>query len=129
MESSKVEKINSFNGLGSVHRHLEVVQGIQDSQILSLRDSELSESEAFNSIDTSHSKIEPLQSVSPVQHKPTNSETMMAKLAREISHLENWLEAHEASGRTRTTSLSNTIRSLIKTRRTLMENIEHSLLR
>lgn len=115
MESSKVEKINPLSGLASVHGRMAAAQSTQDTVIC--------DSDAHNSMS------EPLQSVSAVLHRPTNSESMMAKLAREIAHLENWLAAHEASGRSRSTSLSNTIRSLIKTRRTLMENIEHRLSR
>lgn len=47
---------------------------------------------------------------------------MIDKLRAEISHLENWL-AHQLNSRPRSLSMANTIRSLIATRKSLLENL------
>lgn len=52
----------------------------------------------------------------------TDPRAMIDKLKSEIAHLENWL-AHQKHSRSRSLSIANTIRSLIATRKSLLENL------
>ncbi|MCG8667851.1 MAG: hypothetical protein MI867_00430 [Pseudomonadales bacterium] len=55
----------------------------------------------------------------------TDSESMIAKLKREILHLEGWLASQKQGRRKSRLSLSNTIRSLIDTRKKLLQKLEY----
>lgn len=53
--------------------------------------------------------------------------SMIEKLKGEISHLENWLSHQQSGKRHSSLSVANTIRTLIATRRSLLENIENRI--
>ena len=63
-----------------------------------------------------------ISQLAPGRNAVTDPRLMIEKLNTEIAHLENWLSHHLAS-RSRSLSLVNTIRSLIATRKSLLEGL------
>lgn len=59
------------------------------------------------------------------ESKVTDRESMMDKLKSEIAHLENWLASHSKTRPSASLSLANTIRSLIATRKSLLESLQN----
>ena len=56
------------------------------------------------------------------EHSLTDPRTMIEKLKAEIAHLENWLSL-QLESRPKSLSMANTIRNLIATRKSLLDNL------